>query len=88
MNDWLAWLPAWPWIDPARIDPQWIEATGWFFIGYFVLLTLLYLVLMLPIGMVKLVVSVRHEDEFGFGPRRPAPAETAPPAAGETQATA
>ncbi|HKX94242.1 MAG TPA: glycosyltransferase family 2 protein [Methylibium sp.] len=45
MNDWLARLPAWPWIDPAHIDPQWVEATGWFFIGYFVLLTLLYLVL-------------------------------------------
>ena len=33
--------------------------------------------LMLPIGMVKLVVSVRHEDEFGFGPRNPKPAADA-----------
>lgn len=33
--------------------------------------------LMLPIGMVKLVVSVRHEDEFGFGPRAPKPAAEA-----------
>lgn len=33
--------------------------------------------LMVPVAMVKLVVSIRREDEFGFGPRETATA--APP---------
>ena len=35
--------------------------------------------LMVPIGMVKLVVSVRHEGEFGFGRREGTPVVVAPP---------
>jgi hypothetical protein len=34
--------------------------------------------LMLPVGMVKLVISVRREGEFGFGPRSAKAAATAP----------
>lgn len=40
--------------------------------------------LMIPIAMIKLVISVRKEEEFGFGSRagRSAPAEATPAAAG------
>ena len=42
--------------------------------------------LMVPIAMVKLVISVRREGEFGFGPREAAEAEAA--VAAETPAAA
>lgn len=45
MSGWFAALPAWPWIDPAVVDPLWITVSSWFFIGYFLLLNLLYLLL-------------------------------------------
>lgn len=33
--------------------------------------------LMVPIGMIRLVISVRREGDFGFGPREAAAAEAA-----------
>ncbi len=45
MSELMALLPAWPWLDPARVDPRWIQLTSWFFISYFALLTLANVVL-------------------------------------------
>lgn len=35
--------------------------------------------LMVPTGMVRMIVTARSDEAFGFGPRMPVPAEQLPP---------
>jgi hypothetical protein len=42
--------------------------------------------LMIPTGMVRLVISVRQDGEFGFGARRETPTEPAEKGGGDTAA--
>lgn len=39
--------------------------------------------LMVPTSMVRMVISARNEEAFGFGPRQPVPATRLPPVSEE-----